>query len=182
MRHASRGLRHATPDSGAVYESNRAEELEALRRLTTNELCQRYQQLFGQPVRTRHKAYLIRKIAWRLQALAEGDLSERARKRAAELANDADVRVMPPEARRPRPGTPRRPPGGEGPGGARDPRLPAPGTAIVRPYKGRTLHVIVLADGFEYEGERYKTLTAVAKDVTGSHLNGFRFFRLEARP
>ena len=40
----------------------------------------------------------------------------------------------------------------------------------------------VLADGFEYLGERYRSLTAVAKAVTGSHMNGFRFFGLEAKP
>src|SRR5690349_21644872 len=73
-----------------------SQELRGLETLTTNELAQRYLQLFGQPVRTRHKAYLIRKIAWRIQALAFGDLSERARRRAAELANDADIRLMPP--------------------------------------------------------------------------------------
>src|SRR3954452_1859713 len=77
------------------------DELAALPAMTTTELCQRYQELFGQPVRTRHKAYLVRKIAWRIQALAEGDLSERARRRAAELANDADVRLMPPRPKTP---------------------------------------------------------------------------------
>ena len=60
------------------------DELSTLEQMSTNELCERYLNLFGQPVRTRHKAYLVRKIAWRIQALAEGDLSERARKRAAE--------------------------------------------------------------------------------------------------
>ena len=158
-----------------------ADELDELSKMSTNELCARYQQLFGQPVRTRHKAYLIRKLAWRIQALAEGDLSQRARKRAAELANDADVRVMPPRAPTPPP---------TANGGQRlaiasprgDPRLPAPGNAIVRTYKGRTIRVVVRSDGFEYQGQRYKTLTAVAKQVTGSHMNGFRFFKLEARP
>ena len=53
---------------------------------------------------------------------------------------------------------------------------------MVRPYKGRTIRVVVRADGFEYEGQRYKTLTAVAEQMTGSHINGFRFFRLEAKP
>ena len=48
----------------------------------------------------------------------------------------------------------------------------------MRQYKGRQVRVVV-ADGFEYEGEKYRTLTAVAKHVTGSHLNGFRFFRLD---
>lgn len=165
--------------------TNVEEELAALAGMSTNELCERYRQLFGQPVRTRHKQYLVRKIAWRIQALAEGDLSERARRRAAELANDADVRLMAPRAARVRP---------DGPAGATrvlkaptgpsaaDPRLPAPGAAIVRQYKGRQVRVVVLPDGFEYEGQKYKTLTAVAKHVTGSHLNGFRFFRLEARP
>jgi hypothetical protein len=58
-------------------------ELASMERLTTCELAERYAALTGQPVRTRHRAYLIRKIAWRLQADAEGDLSERARRRAA---------------------------------------------------------------------------------------------------
>src|SRR3954469_23646945 len=92
------------------------EELAALQHMTVGELCQRYQELFGQPVRTRHKAYLVRKIAWRIQALAEGDLSERARRRAEELANDADVRLMPP--RRPRHGD------GGGTGGTRTLKAP----------------------------------------------------------
>ena len=105
-------------------------------------------------------------------------------RRAMELANDADVRVMAPETMvyptqagetatitrvvalddsRPT-----------------DPRLPAGGSAIVRKYKGRTHRVVVLENGggFEYEGERYRTLTAVAKMITGSHINGFRFFKL----
>ena len=160
-----------------------SEEIASLGRLGTSELCERYAELFGQPVRTRHKQYLVRKIAWRLQALAEGDLSERARKRAAELANDADVRLMPPRAPAADP---------EVVGGRRavkisaqapaDPRLPSVGTAITRQYKGRSIRVLVQADGLEFEGERYKTLTAVAEHITGSHINGYRFFSLEARP
>ncbi|MCC5829257.1 MAG: DUF2924 domain-containing protein [Phycisphaeraceae bacterium] len=159
-----------------------AAEVDALQRMTTSELAERYEQLHGQPSRTRHRTYLIRKIAWRIQALAEGDLSERARRRAEELAQDADVRVMAPKTMiiPPQPAespTVARPlPNGE----HNDPRLPSPGSAIVREYKGRTIRVVVLDDGkgFEYEGERYRTLSAIAKAVTGSHINGFRFFRL----
>ena len=62
-----------------------------------------------------------------------------------------------------------------------DPRLPPAGAAIVRDYRGRTVRVVVLADGFEFEGERYRSLSAIAKAVTGSHVNGFRFFNLEGR-
>lgn len=73
-------------------------EIATLDRLSTGDLAQRYAELHGQPCRTRHRAYLIRKIAWRIQANAEGDLTERARRRAAELADDAEIRVMAPRA------------------------------------------------------------------------------------
>ena len=56
-----------------------ATELAGLDQMTTGDLAERYRELHGQPCRTRHRAYLIRKIAWRIQANAEGDLSERAR-------------------------------------------------------------------------------------------------------
>src|SRR3954454_1085256 len=114
------------------------DELAALERMSTNELCERYQQLYGQPVRTRHKQHLVRKIAWRIQALAEGDLSERARRRAAELAHDADVRVTPPRensAAAMRISAPRK----LSVTTEWDPRLPAPGTVIVRENKGARL-------------------------------------------
>jgi len=114
-------------------------ELDALHGMTTGELADLYRELHGQPCRTRHRAYLIRKNAWRIQANAEGDLSERARKRAAELADDADVRVMAPKTLI----CPPQPPDGPTvtravtPAHPSDPRLPAPGSAIVRQYKGK---------------------------------------------
>lgn len=162
-----------------------AKEINALERMTTSELAERYEELHGQPVRTRHRAYLIRKIAWRIQANAEGDLTQRARTRAAELADDADVRVMAPK-------TQVHPPEQRSAttvqrtltaGAHADPRIPSPGSAIVREYKGQTIRVVVLPadEGFEYEGERYRTLSAIAKTVTCSHINGFRFFRLGPR-
>lgn len=75
---------------------NIEEGLAALQEMTTDELRQHYADVFGEVPRSRHKAYLIRKIAWRVQANAEGDLSERARRRAAELAVDAEVRTAVP--------------------------------------------------------------------------------------
>jgi hypothetical protein len=138
--------------------------------MTVRELRQRYAEVYGESTRAHSKPHMIRKIAWRIQALAEGELSERA----AELANDADIRIVPPKAKEDKAKlfVPT----------AADPRLPAPGSAIVRKYKGRTIRVIVMADAFEYEGERYRSLTAIAKKVTGSHCNGFRFFGMEAKP
>lgn len=152
-------------------------EVAALEQMTVGQLQQRYVEVFGEPVRSRHKQYLIRRIAWRLQANAEGGLSERALRRAEELANIADVRVTPPKGTAGA-ATPVTAP----PGSATDRRLPPAGTAITRRYKGRTISVVVLPDGFEYDGERYRSLSAVAKAITGSHMNGFRFFQIEGQP
>jgi hypothetical protein len=66
-------------------------EIEGLRRLTVGGLRERYREAFGEESRSGHKDYLFRRIAWRLQANAEGGLSERARRRALEIANDADL-------------------------------------------------------------------------------------------
>jgi DUF2924 family protein len=155
---------------------NVEKEVAALRRMTVRELRARYAEAFGEQTNGNNKIWLIKRIAWRLQALAEGDLSERARRRAAELANDADLRLSPPKAKA-APAAPER---------TRtlrvrfkgDSRLPLPGTIITRLYKGETLQVKVLPHGFEFEGEIYKSLSAVAKAITGQHCNGFYFFRL----
>ena len=58
-----------------------------------------------------------------------------------------------------------------------DHRLPPPGTILTRPYKGQLLQVQVLTDGFAYAGRVYASLSAVAKAITGSHTNGFLYFR-----
>ena len=113
-----------------------ATQLAALDDMTTGELADLYRELHNQPCRTRHRAYLIRKNAWRIQANAEGGLSERARKRAAELADDADVRVMAPKTMicPPQTGEPVTVtrPVSRGPVKPIDPRIPPPGTALVR--------------------------------------------------
>jgi hypothetical protein len=59
-----------------------------------------------------------------------------------------------------------------------DQRLPPPGTILVRDYKGQSLQVRVRSDGFEYEGQVFPSLSAVAKEITGSHCNGYHFFRI----
>lgn len=161
-----------------------ASELAALDRMSTSDLAERYRELYGQPCRTRHREYLIRKVAWRIQANAEGDLSERARKRAAELANDAEIRVMapktlicPPQVGETVTVTRQLSPEEDKPN---DPRMPPPGTAVVRQYKGRTIRAVVLDDGqsVEWNGERFRSLSALANRITRSHMSGFRFFRL----
>jgi len=154
---------------------NIGQEVAALKRKTVGQLRRKYAEVFGEPTNGRHKQWLVRRIAWRMQALVEGDLSERARRRAAELANDADLRMLPPRITKPAPATARA-------STASDERLPTPGTIITRQYKGHALQVLLLADGFEFEGQTYKSLSAVAKAITGSHCNGYHFFRLAGRP
>jgi hypothetical protein len=159
---------------------NVEKEVAAMKRMTVNELRAKYTEVFGEETKARHKEWLVRPIAWRMQALAEGDLSERARQRAAELANDANLRTTAPRAPKPAPAPQQRamtaiirP--------SLDVRLPMPGQEITREYKDRTLVVRVLQQGFEFEGEVYKSLSAVAKAITGTHCNGYHFFRLNGQ-
>jgi hypothetical protein len=151
-------------------------ELAALRRMSVGQLRERYAEVFCEATHSRHKQWLIKRILWRMQALAEGDLSERARRRAEELANDADLRLRPPRAPAAAPQTQAAPAPAD-----RNGRVPPPGTILTRPYKGETLQVKVLPEGFEYEGQVHKSLSAVAKAITGSHCNGYLFFRLAGK-
>jgi hypothetical protein len=156
---------------------NLAREVAALQRMTMSELKARYAEAFGEATHANNRAWLVKRLAWRLQAIAEGDLSQRARQRAAELANDADLRMTPPRGmaeaipaeQRTATKTVRF---------EQDDRLPLPGTILTRTYKGRQLQVQVLRDGFEYDGQVYRSLSAVARAITGSHCNGFLFFRI----
>lgn len=157
---------------------NVTKELAALKRLTVDQLRARYAEVFGESTNGRHKDWLIKRIIWRMQANEEGDLSERARKRAAELANDADLRMMPPRA----------PQSTLAPNRTKTVSrrfqgtdVPLPGTVLTRDYKGEKVRVTVLAEGFEYQGDVYKSLTAVARAVTGSHWSGHRFFGLKQK-
>jgi hypothetical protein len=146
---------------------NIATEVAALKRMPVDDLRAKYGAVFGEATRNGNRAWLVKRIAWRLQALAEGDLSQRARQRAAQIANDADLRLTPPGP--PRPVSPTSAP-------AR--RLPMAGAVLTRVYKGATLQVKVLAKGFEFEDKIYTSLSAVAQAISGSHCNGFLFFKI----
>jgi hypothetical protein len=144
--------------------------------MTVTQLRVRYAEVFGEAARSFNKQHLVKRIAWRLQAMHEGDLSERARRRAHELANDADLRIRPPAT-----------PVDAGDNGGTatsafrveaDDRLPMVGTLLKRRYKGQTVQVRVLEQGFEFDGEVYRSLSAVARKITGSHWNGYHFFDL----
>jgi hypothetical protein len=153
--------------------------IEELQHLKIPALKKRYRELFGEDSKSSNKQFLFRRIAWRLQANAEGDLNERARRRVAEIADDRDLRVRAPKefVARPDSGSGSvdrtRPP--------KDHRLPGPGTLLTRRAGDRQIVVKVLTDGFEYESRRYRSLSAIAREVTGTRWNGLLFFGVAER-
>jgi hypothetical protein len=155
-------------------------EIENLRRASIADLRRKYQEVFHEQTHGTHRQHLFRRIAWRLQALAEGDLSERARTRAQEIAQDADLRKVAPrgflagggEIIARLPNRSQREP---------DRRLPPPGALLTRQWKGRTVVVEVLARGFKHENQVYSSLSAVAVAITGTRWNGLAFFGLTRR-
>jgi hypothetical protein len=155
--------------------SNLATEIAALPRLRVSELRAKFAEVFGEATPSHNKVWLVKRLAWRLQAQSEGDLSERARRRAAELVADADLRLSAPPTCATTQAPDQLPPTLRLP---HDDRRPRPGTILTRRYKGRTLQVEVLEHGFAFEGQTYRSLSAVAKAVTGSHCSGHFFFGL----
>jgi hypothetical protein len=150
--------------------------IEECRKLPLQALRTKYEKLFGESPRSGHKDYLFRRIAWRMQADRYGELSDQARQRALAIADDRDLRPgadsalttgeLGPRARNHR---------------STDLRLPLPGTVLTRSFKGKTVKVCVLPDGFRYEDRRFRSLSAVAEHITGTRWNGFVFFSLQNR-
>ncbi len=149
-----------------------ARELAALGTMSVGELAEKYREVFGEPTRTRNKEYLRKRIAWRIQEHAEGGLSPRALERIEQLAPEAPARWRAPVARKEGVSAT----AGPNASVARDPRLPPVGTVLTRQHDSVEHKVTVLADGFEYRGETYRSLSKVARLITGTPWNGFLFF------
>jgi hypothetical protein len=166
--------------------------LAALCRMTVGELREEFLMVYGFPTRSRNRDHLRKRVAWKIQADAEGGLSQRALERIEQLAPLAPVQWRPSlkdvQVGDPAPASADA--GGEGdeiqvaaPAARssdpvpRDPRLPRPGTIIVRQYRGRDYRVRILEDGFEYDGGFYPSLSKVAGVITGTNWNGFLFFK-----
>ncbi len=156
-------------------------EVEKMRRASLSALRLKYREVFQEETRCRHRQHLFRRIAWRLQALAEGDLSDRARQRASEIARDADLRMVAPRGFLDTGGAPVELVRTHRNGRHLDSRLPLPGTLLTRHWKGRCILVEVLDNGFRYENQKYSSLSAIAVAVTGTRWNGLAFFGLTQR-
>jgi len=150
-------------------------ELRRLQGLSVNQLRAEFERVSGEAARSFNRVFLIKRIAWRLQATEQGGLSDRARELAMKLAREADLRVRPPdELHRAFAAMSIEPPRGR--------ELPPPGSIITRVYKGRRVEVRVASDGtFEWHGQSFGSLSAVAKAITGADWNGRLFFGLSKR-
>ncbi len=145
-----------------------------LQEMSVGELRDEWRKLYGEEPRSRHRAWLWKRLAWRIQELEYGGLSQRAKKRLEELMPNAELALR----------VPRDCMKGAEPAPSRqihDRRIPPPGTVLLRDYKGQKIPVTVMEDGFEWEGRQYRSLSAIAREVTGSHWNGLRFFNLDRK-
>jgi len=149
-------------------------EIMALKAASLEELKTQYTEIFGRvsPCST-NKVFLWRRIAHKLQENAYGGLSGAAQGRIQTLIAQYDP--VNNKALHP---TSSAVVGKNKPAQKRDMRLPIPGTVITKEYKGQNIEVRILDRGFEYKGNVFKTLTAIAKTITGAHWNGFLFFNL----
>ena len=170
------------------------EQLAELADMGVGQLRERHRELFNEATGSRNMPYLRKKLAHRIQELADGGYSERHKKRAEELE-----KTTPGRRRFGKSGpTPKKAKAaGDDKAAAaavateensadevpadRDPRLPPPGTVLRKTHKNVEHQVKVLATGFEYKGERYKSLSKVARLITGTTWNGYGYFAQELR-
>lgn len=154
-------------------------DLSVLRRASIGRLQEMHREIFGEEHPVSNAGHLLRKLAWHLQARKHGGLPESARQRALAIARDSAIRVRIDDniARRrnqiplDRAATTEVAPN-------HDARLPFPGSLIKKDFKNQTIVVKVLDKGFEYDGKRFSSLSAIAQEITGTKWNGFLFFGL----
>jgi hypothetical protein len=134
-----------------------AAQVAALPKTSTPELKQMWRELFDREPPSFSRNYLISRLAYRIQELAYGGLKPSTRARLDALADALD-----PKAAR-----------------KRVVNGPVVGTQLIREWRGVEQKVTVLADGFEWEGRRYKSLSAVARAISGTRWNGWAFFGMK---
>jgi hypothetical protein len=135
---------------------------------STADLQHRWEQLLGTEPPRYNREFLFRRLAHRLQELAGGGLGQAARARMDHLLEEAgyDEIAAARDHRKPPPGRC---------------AFPVPGTRLIREWSGERHEVTVAPGGFEYRGQRYRSLSAIATAITGTHWNGPAFFGLRSR-
>lgn len=152
-----------------------SQEIQILKAAGLPQIQTRYKELFnGVEPPSNSKPYLIKKIAYRLQEMAEGGLSDGTKTRIIDFIDKYDPinnKALRPQVVSAGKNVVAIP-------FMRDKRLPIPGSVIQKKYKGQDIQVKVLDKGFEYNNRYYKSLSAIAFELTGAHWNGFSFFNL----
>ena len=155
-------------------------QIAELKEMPLDALRERYREVFGEEPTIANKDHLWKRIAYRLQEIKHGGLSPEARARLEEMMPVAPEMCLRSRTRR-KTRAGQAAAAGTAPGPPRDPRLPAPGTVLTRRYNGVEYRVTVLDAGFEYAGRTYRSLSAVAREITGTAWNGYGFFALQRR-
>ncbi len=143
-------------------------EINELRTMSVPALVARYEAVYGKPPRTKNRTWLWRRVAWKIQEARFGGLSGAARRKLDELIAELDLplggRTVRGDVRR-----------------HRHPNDPPVGTTISRTWKGTEILATCVEGGWECEGVVHRSLSAVARAVTGSHMSGRAFFGLTKR-
>jgi hypothetical protein len=134
----------------------------ALKTARTTDLKQQWRALFGTEPPPYNRGFLESRLAYRIQELAYGGLKPETVERLEALAEGLDGNDTPMRGRR---------------GMSR----PITGTVLVREWQGVEHRITVLDDGYEYQGRPYKSLSAVARAITGTRWNGLVFFGLKSQ-
>ena len=165
MRPMTKPKPHALPRPGEDARTDGAilAQLTALQRMPMTELRAKWQDLFAAPAPNNSRAFLELRLADRIQQLTYGGLSRETRRTLDLLADEAEGKTSRKSM-------------------AGDSRNPRTGTKLVRAWNGTEHTVTVLQDGYEMAGRKFKSLSAVAKTITGTNWNGFRFFGLQDKP
>jgi len=150
---AEHGAKANAPDSTSLL----SDRLAILPTLSLGELRLEWRRLYRADPPRLSRDIMMRAIAYRLQEIAHGGPSKVTQRRLMTLAAEFETsgRIAPP------PGT----------------RI-KPGSRLIREWRGRTHTVCVTDDGFEFQGKTYRSLTKVARDITGAQWSGPRFFGL----
>jgi hypothetical protein len=151
------------PLPAAVPPDQVLRRLAALQTAPTADLKAQWRTLFGKAPPPFNRPYLQSRLAYRIQELAYGGLKPETRARLEALGEQLDggnvvLRRIRADSR------------------------PLPGTRLVREYDGVQHVVTVRADDFEFEGRPYRSLSAIARHITGTRWNGWTFFGLKGRP
>jgi len=147
------GPQHDATDASVLAQ------LSTLGRMTVPELKAKWESLFGSPAPNNSRNYLEFRLGHRVQELTHGGLSHETRRMLDLLADEVEGKSSRKVI-------------------ANDPRNPVIGTQLVREWDGVEHTVTVIRDGFDWQGRKFKSLSAVARTITGTQWNGYRFFGL----